>query len=302
MACLKKMDCSGCLSRRRQSSRVSDYDVPSSQQYLNKLDFFDSGYETVGRYIIKNFDNTDYISITEKSYEPTRGWKIHISIDDTEQAILEKAWNSIVYICVKHDVKLMKMITTTNDVRTHLHAPEGSGRQFTLYVPVKEEGNQAYWQKLLQEIEDALHDADIPVGYSSSVTKNLSGYLSYRNDLTKDGKSYRDVYAVHGYNEFGYEDPLKNVNIRGQSVPKADLRTSGSNGSVAQQIDGDQQDMALNNTLSPQSNFSGDSASIFSASSSSTQGVGVISPTTRLKLRLPLDELGVESKAKQINR
>jgi hypothetical protein len=301
MACLKKMDCSGCLSRRGQSSRVSNYSAASSQQYLNNLDFFDSGYKDLGRYIIKNFDNKDYISLKAKSYEPARGWKIHISIDDTKKTNLEKAWNSIVYLCAKHDIKLMKMITTTHDITTHRRAPEGSGRQFTLYVPVSEEDNQGYWQKLLQEIEDALYNADIPVGYASSVTKKLSGYLSYRNDLAADGKSYRAIYMAQGYNDFGYEDPLKNVKIRGQSVSKADMKKSGSSKGVAQRVNDDQQDMVLNNVISPQSSCSRDSSSMFSVSSSSAHGVGAISPTTKMKLKLPLDELGLESKARQVN-
>lgn len=150
------------------------------------------------------------------------GWKFQISINDSVENNMEKAWNIIKEIFLRFGFPACKVIK--NDV--HLDNefnPWERGKQTTIYTFAGLDGKNdvRLWEILLQSITDELAAAHIEQSYIPCNCKKLSPYISYRNDKKAQGgylddeESLRMVEDVkEAYNPFRNDDPFLVLNIR----------------------------------------------------------------------------------------
>ena len=150
------------------------------------------------------------------------GWKLHIAIDDSIKGNVALAWDQIVGILIEQRIAESKVLKPGESF-THMNQIQ-SGKQITIYQFFNPNRN---WNLIVNQIESRLRNANIVPGRFSLTDKSIvsSQYISYRNDLSKDGK-----YAITAqeamkhpedirYNPFGRSDPFINISV--QSTPES---------------------------------------------------------------------------------
>jgi hypothetical protein len=150
--------------------------------------------ETAG-YAAFFYAKTGFIMVESKNREPGQdfrrdvGWKIQISIDDTDSerpgSNLETGWNIVVRHLMQHNVYCFKILPEGK----HLDQLE-RGKQITIYA-VQDNKSPEQWREILQTIEEELAAAQINPSYrppASSVVIPGSHYFSQRNDDNGHGR------------------------------------------------------------------------------------------------------------------
>ncbi len=165
------------------------------------------------------------------------GWKFFVSVDDTVEANLARAWNIVVDILVEHQISQSKVI------RGDIHLSEGDPAEGDMDLKFAERGKQiviyAYdddlgkpWATILHRISQGLVDAAIQPSYFPPYNRPMAGsyYLSYRNDANKSGKKYsanhrdkaRKDMRDKGYNPHGHPDIFEKlsltIDLRGKEI------------------------------------------------------------------------------------
>lgn len=166
----------------------------------------------------KNFITFGYVKGGRGQKRVDVGWKIHVSIDDSDMSNLAKGWNVILPILIEHKINCTKV------ANKQCTDEDNFGKQITIYQfkdPDKE------WQAILTEITQALKDNDVKSGRRPLLTSSKlipgSNYLSYRHDGDSKGKYIRSDKAK-SYNENGLIDPNDKIeiNVPGQQQPKGE--------------------------------------------------------------------------------
>lgn len=146
----------------------------------------------------------------------SRGWKIHIALEDTNSDNTHSAWNCLVGIFIEERISLVKLIRSENvplDGEVH---PNERGRQITIYSQL-DSLSTGERQRILQRINDVLVANDIEPARHSAVCRRIQGssYLSYRHDGTSENyiaargaNSYNPLNAVDTYSRIRIEEPL----------------------------------------------------------------------------------------------
>jgi hypothetical protein len=181
------------------------------------------------------------------------GWKLHISVDDTREDNINRAWDIVKDILIKYRIAKSK-VTVPN---IHLTDGEEAGNQFTIYsfTCIKRA-----WIKIINEIETALSTNNIKPNGFNQVNRQITGskYVTYRNDKLYDEsklcrmaeKQLHTVGRQEGYlpvsvallqnplkpyNPFDVYDPFANVQIGSlmmEEKSSSSATTSGSSSSV----------------------------------------------------------------------
>lgn len=87
-----------------------------------------TGTEETSYYMASVVDNFIKLTLYPNSDREVKGWKLHISIDDTNVTHLEKAWDVTVGILVKHKIVKSKLATyfdRVNNIHIPLHKRKG---------------------------------------------------------------------------------------------------------------------------------------------------------------------------------
>ena len=128
----------------------------------------------------------------------SRGWKIHISIDDNFQTDpkkinLKRAWDLIADIMIEHKIQQCKVVTPEGNFSNghvgndHDNPDKQYGKQITLYCFLDpREYEIDFWASVLQQIESTLFTHGIkpdptPTQHQEAVIEG-SRYFTYRND------------------------------------------------------------------------------------------------------------------------
>lgn len=158
-----------------------DYDPISYKNVISA-----SGLIKFGEYTVSSVGK-EYISFKHNKVkgreELSHGWKIHISIFDSDENLVA-AWDNIVPILHRFGVSLAKFIKP-GLVKDKDCKPAEKGRQVTIYCSYHDDYTTERWIKLLSAIRLKLISLDIPPGYVNSVCRQFdgSGYFFYRNDI-----------------------------------------------------------------------------------------------------------------------
>ena len=159
------------------------------------------------------------------------GWKLHISIDDSDADNIKKGWDIVRDVLMKYRVYSAKCIS---DIERPLVSQDESqnGKQITIYM-FKEERDPAQWQAIATEIELALRANHIRADRRAEGDQAIAGshYMSYRNDnmtpyamsggkgrYSANGLGHDEIgrlmlqsYRQQGYSEFN--DPFEGFTI-----------------------------------------------------------------------------------------
>lgn len=161
------------------------------------------------------------------------GWKFQISVDDTVEGNMERAWNLIQEELWREGFPFCKVIK--DGVRLDKTCkPWGRGKQITIYTdcgpyPVDDER----WRNLLARITEILASNGIQPSYIPCNCKKISPYISYRNDFSgsvqrqplTDLESLHKVISVdEAFNPCKQTDPFADfhVNLPQISNPQFD--------------------------------------------------------------------------------
>ncbi len=166
---------------------------------------------------------TDFIKFgyigEDLHFRPTNnnpgGWKLHIAINDSVNQGVEvaRAWNIILDILIEQRISMSKVIKP-GVFLTHKDKAQ-AGKQITIYQFFNPNRD---WNLIINQIESRLRDSNIAQGQFSLTDRPISQsrYISYRNDLTQDGKHSMLYQTAMQYpesirfNPFGKEDPFVN--------------------------------------------------------------------------------------------
>lgn len=150
------------------------------------------------------------------------GWKLHIAIDDSVEGNVALAWDQIISILIAQRIAESKVLKP-GELFTHMNQTQ-SGKQITIYQFFNPNRN---WNLIANQIESRLRNASIVPGRFSLTDKPIVGsqYISYRNDLSQDGKHAITAQEAMKYledvryNPFGSPDPFLNISV--QFTPKS---------------------------------------------------------------------------------
>lgn len=117
----------------------------------------------------------------------TAGWKFHLSINDLIEGNLDKGWNTVCPILMKHGVVSFKIVPKG----VHHGADEDRqvGKQITIFA-FKCDISVAEWRGILEEIHNTLVSKAVvpgPLPITDRMIAN-SYYISYCNDADKKGR------------------------------------------------------------------------------------------------------------------
>lgn len=159
------------------------------------------------------------------------GWKLHIAIDDVIPGNVARAWNIIKDILIEERISTSKVIkpgeSFVDDVTQ-------CGKQITIYQFFNPERN---WGVIINEIEGRLLSAGIvPAPEFSPTDRPIIGsrYITYRNDLSENGRFVIDSRKAMSYQEstrfnpFNRPDPFANIRISHQPEPSSSSSSSSS--------------------------------------------------------------------------
>lgn len=158
---------------------------------------------------------------------PPGGWKLHIAIDDTDPENVASAWDIVKDILIEQRIAESKVI---KQGKSFVHDEMQCGKQITIYQFFNPERN---WSFIINSIERRLLSAGIRSVPFSPTDKPIpdSHYITYRNDLSEDGRRAMDSREVmtrfpleKRYNPFGHLssvdpsriDPFINIRIEPQ--------------------------------------------------------------------------------------
>ncbi len=143
-----------------------------------------------------------------------RGWKFHISLDDTDdnKTNIANAWNLILDLIYKYQILIAKV--STKEVRLDIIAPNHRtiGKQITIYG--NQSDNPAYWQSFFQEVHHKFVNNAIKPGYLAEGDKQVNGseFVSYRFDTTyENNKKGVDRREEDDYKPENLEDPFQTL-------------------------------------------------------------------------------------------
>lgn len=162
------------------------------------------GKESDGFFYLENVEDRENINI-----ERFRGWKIHISIDDSTRGKtnLSNAWDIVKDILIERKIQKCKVVipdvpdggfATNHELRQY-------GKQITIYCNADPKAyDLQFWQETLQEIETAFCARNI---YPDPTTTHHnesqiqgSQYFTYRNDAQistgYEGYAYALAYLI----------------------------------------------------------------------------------------------------------
>lgn len=193
-----------------------------SYQALAKLSA--GGQAQCGAYgVFRGHDNSNFIGFTyvdapqHANSNKKYGWKFHISIDNSDQNNMAKAWEVVRDILIKHKIANAKCVRPGYQL-----GEDQRGKEITLYAFNEAPGqgvSAGRWQAILQEITNGLAVAGVRPGEPPRGDLTIPGstYCSYRNDENAGG-GYSDVHNAQAPN------PYKNMVIS-QQGPHLEMKT-----------------------------------------------------------------------------
>lgn len=143
----------------------------------------------------------------------TRGWKIHISIDDSDEENIKRALFLVVPLLMGNNIALAKFLKA--HWKDESHGPWEYGRHITLYYEPQhlvQDLSVLNWNELVANIAKVLQEAGIQPGNLNAVCRPFpeSEYASYRHDL------YHGEYI-------GCREVYNENNIKIKYKPSADV-------------------------------------------------------------------------------
>lgn len=133
----------------------------------------------------------------QRGRQITVGWKLQVSIDDSDNenqnSNLERGWNIVMGHLVRNRTGLFKVIPKG----MHMQGLE-RGKQITIYL-WRDHKTAEEWSTILQQIEEELACAQIRPSYrppSSNAVINGSHYFSLRNDDNGNGNYQAPTEAI----------------------------------------------------------------------------------------------------------
>jgi|GEM_PF-6441425 len=124
------------------------------------------------------------------------GWKLHISLqtgineEDLKEDNLEKAWNVVFKILMKHNITESKVVTDKvwQEMKipgNKYETPKFLGKQITIYTfRDADSKNPEDWCDFVQDLENGLIEAGVKPGVKNIKDTRLPGskFLGYRSD------------------------------------------------------------------------------------------------------------------------
>lgn len=133
------------------------------------------------------------------------GWKVHISINDSDKKNLAKAWDVVEEILIEEKLQAKIVMPDADFYKDS----QQCGKQITIYCHMTFNRN---WESIFNRIEDSLYKAEIQSGEFSPGDRQIpeSNYLSYRNDDNGHGKY---ISSNSDYNPSRQSDPFINFSL-----------------------------------------------------------------------------------------
>lgn len=129
-----------------------------------------------------------FITFAHESYklQSEYGWKFHISVNDENFKNVEKAWDILKDILIRHSIKLSKVVRP--DFQISIKIPKQRGKQITIYQFLNAELEN--WEQILIDITYAFTKNGIEPGHAPISDHPIRGtpYVYYRTDADSDGK------------------------------------------------------------------------------------------------------------------
>ncbi|CAM4399655.1 MAG: hypothetical protein LEGION0398_MBIBDBAK_00222 [Legionellaceae bacterium] len=129
--------------------------------------------------------------------KPTsKGWKLHISIDDTkDDGNLEKGWDIVMDNIIKHQVYWLKIVRNEHR-KTMAKNEDYHGKTVTIYS-FKENRPTQKWEEFITDVtNDFIRNKINPGPVSIKDTEiNGSNYFSYRNDGVMDEETNPNIFS-----------------------------------------------------------------------------------------------------------
>lgn len=141
------------------------------------------------------------------------GWKVHLSIDDSNKVNLAMGFDLIKDIVIDEQLTC-KVVMPIADFYLDI---ERNGRQITIY----DCGNvNKDWENILNRMENSLIENGINFTHTPPGDRPIQGSLiiSYRNDDDGTGNYISAKDANYNYNYCGAEDPLDNLDLSPPNV------------------------------------------------------------------------------------
>lgn len=159
----------------------------------------------------KNFIGLCYIGGINKDSKiiNNAGWKFHVSLNDTISGNVQRGWDSIVDILIKHKIQQSKVIKSNYKVYDKQRDQNDfeKGKQIVIYAYGIDANKK--WKQILQEITTAFLKNQVIAGKLPKYNRIVKGstYISYCNDAAKYGKKAKNLsmakkLAMTNYNPY----------------------------------------------------------------------------------------------------
>lgn len=174
-----------------------------------------------------------YIIPEDESVSIGFGWKLHIGVSEAVLGNVEKAWNVVAPLLVKHGVPTAKVIKAGSENSLYRDPPDTQiNKQITIYLGTSEVCNKHRETifAFIQELNQILLENDIVPGCeipeSARIKEEIlydSPYLTYRCDSTRRG-----IY-IDGAGHFPYDKKDPGIFADAAAMP-ADHDEGGGGG------------------------------------------------------------------------
>lgn len=210
------------------------------ETWINKREKQNEKYKILSE---KKFDNNKAeIDIEKIKKSGSYGWKIHISIDDSDRNNIETAWDCLVPVLIKYGIYYVKFYKSnfTNDDKWCEKEENlwNIGKRFTIYalhnLPKTKEFIELFeseksvesatnslisWNDFFNEVAETLKKNNIKPGYLNPACRAINNYISYRNDKNPE---YFNNYLIDNekINPNSASSTINSTHIRPIFVPK----------------------------------------------------------------------------------
>lgn len=136
------------------------------------------------------------------------GWKVHLSIDDSDKENLRRGFNLIKDIVIDEKLTCKVVQPTANFYQDQ----DRNGRQITIYCA---DDLDRDWQNILNSMEDLLIQEEILFTQVAPGDRPIQGSLimGYRNDDNGDGEYISAEDTNYDYNYCNADDPLDIIDL-----------------------------------------------------------------------------------------
>jgi hypothetical protein len=127
--------------------------------------------------MLSNTNNSD-TDHSLKRKNPLDGWKFHISVDESDQQNIAKAWDIVAEIALKYKLNETKFLKSDKKL-----SPRQSGKEITIYID-KDDHPDLNWNDIITELNQKFVEQNIKPGVRPFGDKPIHGssFINYRFD------------------------------------------------------------------------------------------------------------------------